>query len=133
MKARHPGPNAARARSRVQANAYGQRAEWAAALLLMLKGYRVLERNYRVRGGEIDLVMRRGATVVFVEVKARPRLDDALEAITPRKRQRINRAARVWLTRHPAAARSVLRGDGVFLAPWRWPRHIENAFPLDLI
>jgi putative endonuclease len=118
---------------RLIAHGFGHRAEWAATLLLAGKGYWPLARNYVVRGGEIDLIARRGRTVIFAEVKARPRMDEALTAISGAKRQRIERAARVWLTRNPWAADCVLRGDGVFVAPYRWPQHIENAFPLDLI
>ncbi|HTA77617.1 MAG TPA: YraN family protein, partial [bacterium] len=49
----------------------GQKAENRAAAYLRLKGYSVLERNYRVPQGEIDLVARKGDILVFVEVKAR--------------------------------------------------------------
>lgn len=118
---------------RRQAGRRGRRAEWLALLLLMAKGYRPLARNYVVRGGEIDLVMRRGGTIVFVEVKARPLLETALTVLSAQKRRRIECAARAWLVRHPAAAALVLRGDGVFVAPRRWPLHIENAFPLNLL
>lgn len=118
---------------RRQAGRRGRRAEWLALLFLMAKGYRPLARNYVVRGGEIDLVMRRGGTIVFVEVKARPLLETALTVLSAQKRRRIECAAGVWLARHPAAAALVLRGDGVFLAPRRWPRHIENAFQLNLL
>jgi putative endonuclease len=122
-----------RNRSRAGAALFGRRAEWVAMLLLGLKGYRVLARNYVVRGGEIDLVARRGGTVIFVEVKARPDLDAAQGMISPAKRRRLECAARVWLARHPQAAQLTLRGDGVFVAPWRWPRHIEDAFVLRLV
>jgi len=54
-------------------------------LFLRTKGYRVLARTYVVRGGEIDIIAWRGRVVVFVEVKARPKLEDALIAITPAK------------------------------------------------
>lgn len=129
MKRTGPDGDAA---ARLAANAVGRRAEWAAALLLRAKGYRVLARNVTVRGGEIDLVVRRGATVAFVEVKARPNLEEALGALTATKRRRISVAARVWLTRNPWAAGLTFRGDGVFLAPRRWPRHVADAFALDL-
>ena len=114
----------------MNANSFGRRAEWIAALLLLAKGYRVIERNYTVKGGEIDLVARRGQTVIFVEVKARPTLEEAMTAISPSKHRRIRRAARVWLARHPWAAPFILRGDGIFLAPRRWPRHLHDAFQL---
>lgn len=115
------------------AAAFGRRAEWTALLLLIAKGYRPLARNYVVSGGEIDLVMRRGDTIVFVEVKARPAVETAATMLSPQKRRRIECAARVWLARHPRAAALTLRGDGVFVAPRRWPRHIENAFELRLV
>ena len=121
-----------RGEGRRGANAFGRRAEWIATLVLLAKGYRPLARNYVVRGGEIDLIARRGSTVVFVEVKARPGLDAAVTAISATKRARIERAARVWLARNPWAAAHVLRGDGIFVVPWRWPRHIANAFELRL-
>jgi len=98
----------------------------------MLKGYRVLSRRFVVAGGEIDIVARRGDTVAFVEVKARDDLDAAASAIAETKRRRISRAARVWLTRNPWAAAATLRGDAVFIAPRRLPRHLRAAYRLDL-
>ncbi|WP_245504327.1 YraN family protein [Lichenihabitans psoromatis] len=120
-------------RDRAIANAFGLRAEMVATLLLVCKGYWPLARNYKVRGGEIDIIARRGGTVIFAEVKARPRLADAMVAISATKRQRIERAARVWLSSNPWAAHCVLRGDGVFVAPRAWPRHVEDAFRLNLM
>jgi putative endonuclease len=111
---------------------FGLRAESVAALLLRLKGYQLLERRFAAAGGEIDLVARRGATVAFVEVKARDDLEAATIAITESKRRRIGRAARVWLARNPWAAALNLRGDAVFVAPRRLPRHLASAYRLDL-
>ena len=119
--------------SRPTARRFGRTAEWAAALHLRCRGYRVLARSYRVRGGEIDIIARRGALLVFVEVKARPTLDAAQTAILPAQRRRIARAASVWLAAHPRLATTcALRGDAIFVAPWRWPRHCAGAFELTL-
>ena len=96
------------------------------------KGYRVLARRYIAPGGEIDLIAVRGDTVAFVEVKARPTLDQALVAIVPPKVGRISVAARHWLARNPWAMTYALRGDAVFISPWRWPRHMPQAFELRL-
>ena len=120
------------AKARRRAHLFGLRAESVAALLLRLKGYQVLARRFAAAGGEIDLVARRGATIAFVEVKARDDLDAAAAAISETKRRRISRAARVWLARNPWAAALNLRGDAVFVAPGRLPRHLAAAYRLDL-
>jgi putative endonuclease len=116
---------------RLRARNAGRRAESWAALYLRLKGYRILARGYSVRGGEIDLIAQRGSSVVFVEVKYRPTLVEAMNAIDTWKGQRVSRAARVWLTANPWAAALTLRGDAVYLAPRQWPRHAIAAVALD--
>ena len=119
-------------RDRHAARGFGIRAEWVALAFLVLRGYRVLARNVRSSGGEIDLIVLRRGTVAFVEVKARPQIDRARTAITERKRRRIAHAARAWLVRNSWAAGYALRGDAVFIAPWRLPHHLEGAFELEL-
>lgn len=119
----------------------GRRAEWLALAALMLKGYRPLALRVSLAGGEIDLIVRRGGTIAFVEVKARARLADAQEAIGPDKRRRFSRAVRAWVARHPFSAGLTLRADAVFLgqgASWggvswlgAWPRHLADAFPIE--
>ena len=120
-------------RDRQAARTFGIRAEWAALALLTLTGYRVLARNFVAPGGEIDLIAQRGQTIAFIEVKARPDMDQALIAITEQKRRRIARAAQVWLRQNRWAATYALRGDAVFIAPRRLPRHLPAAFELDLM
>ncbi len=110
----------------------GRRAEWLALLWLAAKGYRPLARRFGGKGGEIDLIVKRGRTVAFVEVKARGALDDALSAITPGKRRLIENRVRQWLARNPWAMDHDLRADAVFVAPWRLPRHVESVFELVL-
>ncbi|MDP2792745.1 MAG: YraN family protein [Sulfurisoma sp.] len=82
--------------------AKGNAAEAAAAQMLVARGLRVIERNFRVKGGEIDLVCRDGATTVFVEVRLRTRQDygGAAASITAAKQRRLILAARHWLARH---------------------------------
>lgn len=112
------------------AHLYGLKAEWIAAFLLRVKGYRILARRFVVSGGEIDLVARRGGVIAFVEVKARADLEVAAIAISATKRRRIARAARVWLARNPWAAGLTLRGDPIFVARGRLPRHTPSAYRL---
>ena len=81
----------------------GREAEQAAARHLERHGLRVLERNFRIRGGEIDLICRDGRMLVFVEVRLRSRSDfgDAGASITPAKQRRIVLAARHYLAGRP--------------------------------
>ena len=118
-------------RAAKRSHATGFEAEWLAAALLRLKGYRIVGKRFAASGGEIDLIARRGGTLVFVEVKARATMDDALIAITADKRRRVARAARVYLGRLPALP-DIIRFDAVYLAPGRLPRHHIGVAELDL-
>jgi putative endonuclease len=101
----------------------GKRAEWVAAAFLMLKGYRILDRQCRTRVGEIDLIAVRGQVVVFVEVKHRRTLDDAMCAISYNQSQRLRRAADLWLAKRPRYQGLGCRFDAVFIARGGWPVH----------
>lgn len=106
----------------------GRLAESAAALILRLKGFRILARGYKVPVGEIDIIARRGRLVAFVEVKSRASADAAAEALTWRQRRRIDRAARWFLAQHPDLAACELRYDLMLVTPWRMPVHIGDAW-----
>ena len=113
---------------RRRAYRFGLQAETAVSLYLMLKGYQVLARRYRTPAGEIDLIVKRGNLIAFVEVKARRSAAEAAEALTPQAEQRIATAADLWLARHPAANGLMMRFDLVLVAPWRLPAHMPDAF-----
>ena len=106
----------------------GVSAEGRAALLLAAKGYRELARRWKSPVGEVDLVVRRGRTLVFVEVKARPRIDDAAWSVLTRQKRRIVAAAEAWLAAHPEHAGYDIRFDAVLVAPGRLPQHLVAAF-----
>ncbi len=114
------------------ARAFGLRAETLAALWLRGHFFRILDRNYRVQGGEIDIVAQRGRLIVFVEVKARADLETAALSITAAKQRRIRRAVHHWLGRHPAAAGCDLRADALLIAPGKLPSWIVSAFDLQM-
>ncbi|EKF20037.1 YraN family protein [Nitratireductor pacificus] len=116
------------AKERLKAYRRGHRGEWLAALALILKGYRIVARRHRTRLGEIDLIARRGDLVAIVEVKARPTLEQAMEAVGLAAQIRIAHAADLWLARQPDYARLSLRFDLIAVLPRRWPVHVENAF-----
>ena len=108
--------------------ALGAHAEARAALLLQHKGYRVVDRNWTCRGGEIDLVCDDGSTLVFVEVRARADASHGtpLETVHDLKRRRLIRAAQVYLTKKGMWERACrfdvvgITGDVV--------EHLEDAF-----
>ena len=106
----------------------GRRAEALAAMWLKAKGYRILARGYRIGGGEVDLVARRGRTLVFAEVKYRPTLGEAAHAITAAQRRRIDLAARHFLASHPRLADLDSRFDVILMAPRRLPTHLTDAW-----
>jgi len=106
----------------------GYRGERLAALALMLKGFRIVARRYRTPLGEIDLIARRGDLVAVVEVKVRPSLVAAMEAVTPAAQRRIEGAADLWLSRQRDHARLSIRFDLVAVLPRRWPVHVPNLF-----
>lgn len=107
---------------------FGLSAESRAALYLVAKGYRILARRYRSGVGEIDIVARRRGVLVFVEVKAREKLDDAAWSVTDRQRLRIAAAAEAWLARNGDDRIRDIRFDAMLVAPGRIPRHIPAAF-----
>lgn len=102
----------------------GRIGEDLACAELEKRGYVVLERRYRRRGGELDVIARDGRTVVFVEVKARDGRDfgDAAEAVTARKRARMTHLALDYLARHHLTE-CACRFDVVSI-------HMENELPV---
>jgi putative endonuclease len=114
-------------RRRSLANLAGADAERLALALLIAKGYWPLARRYLSPAGEIDLVMRRGRTIVAVEVKARATMDEASAAITPAKIRRIGAALAHFRSERRLDDSYTFRCDAVLVAGWLWPRHLVNA------
>ena len=111
--------------------AIGKDAEQRAEALLSTAGLRCLRRNYRCRGGEIDLLMRDGDTLVFVEVRFRrsDTFGGALASIDGRKRRRLVLAAQHYLLHHPWPG--PCRFDVVGLGPSKnAAKWVRNAFSL---
>ena len=115
-------------RERLAAFRLGLSAESRAAMFLIAKGYRIVARRWKTPFGEIDIVARRRRALVFVEVKARERADEAAEAVTERTKRRIVAAAELWLAHHPDDIKRDIRFDVMLVAPGRMPQHIANAF-----
>lgn len=106
----------------------GRRGEVLAALLLMLKGYRILGFRLASPQGEIDLLALKGGILAVVEVKRRTSLETALEAVRADQRQRLRRAAAAIAAGRPALKGATIRLDLIALAPGRPPLHIPDAW-----
>lgn len=114
---------------RAAAERRGRTAEARAAWWLRLKGYRILETRYKTPMGEIDLIVRRGGCIAFVEIKARPSLTAGLEAVSPRAQRRIARAAEAFVAQRGLTPR-ITRFDLIVMRPRRLPRHVADAWRL---
>jgi putative endonuclease len=105
----------------------GISAESRAAAFLIAKGFRLLARRWRCPLGEIDIVARRRALLIFVEVKARPDPEEAAWSVTEHQRARIV-GAEAWLARYGDDRIRDIRFDAMLVAPGRIPRHVTGAF-----
>ena len=111
----------------------GRQGEEIAADWLASHGYTIVEKNYRQRFGEVDIIARHGDYLVFIEVKTRSsnRYGSPLDAVTTKKQQQLSRIAKDYLARHKAMD-SLCRFDvlSVVLAAGRPPKVnvIANAF-----
>ncbi|OSZ64286.1 hypothetical protein CAP40_16565 [Sphingomonas sp. IBVSS2] len=105
----------------------GREGERRAAWWLWLKGWKILDRRVRTPAGEVDLVVRRGSLIAFVEVKTRATAADLDFAIDERRLARVAAAAEVLMPRY-AGPDDDIRVDVILIAPGTPPRHIENAW-----
>jgi putative endonuclease len=119
---------AARVARGAAARLSGRRGEVLAAVLLMLKGYRILGFRLKTPQGEIDILALRRKVLVVVEVKRRTSLLAALEAVTFEQRERLRRAGANLAARRPRLKGAAVRLDLVALAPGRLPVHIPDAW-----
>lgn len=93
----------------------GRRGEDRALAWYLDNGYRLVERNWRCRSGEIDLIIGHGQEIVFAEVKSRSsiRYGTPFEAVDDRKQRRLRRLAAIWLSTHPSPVARPIRFDVV--------------------
>ena len=114
--------------TRRQAEARGRRAEWWAALWLVLKGYRIVSRREKTASGELDIVARKGRILAIVEVKARHSLEEGINALTWHQQQRIIRGTSSFIGQRRKFAGLDIRYDLMVIRPWRLPFHSRQAF-----
>lgn len=120
--------------TRTARQADGHQAEDLACAHLERSGLRILARNYRVRGGEIDCIALDNDTLVFIEVRYRKsaRFGGAAASIDVRKQQRVIHAAQVYLMKNPRQNHRPCRFDCVLLDALHTdaPEWIKDAFQL---
>ena len=105
----------------------GAAGELLAAVMLMLKGYRILARRHRTPYGEIDIIAVRGRRLAFVEVKRRNTTAEAEAALTGTQSRRVCDAAEHWTARNPRYREHTMGLDAILVAPGHLPRHLPNA------
>ena len=105
----------------------GRGAETLACWFLRLKGWRILARRARVPGGEVDIVARRGRTLAFVEVKARPTTESADWSLDQYRLRRVAVAAQRLSQRYMRDGDDI-RIDAMLVVPGKLPRHLANVW-----
>lgn len=100
---------------------------YAALFLIFFRNFKFRAWRYKTPVGEIDLVMRKGKTIIFVEVKCRPSKDEGLSCITPKMQSRITNAGRYYTAGYVGEKQLDLRFDVVVVSGFRiW--HLDNAW-----
>ena len=112
----------------------GHFSEKIACLYLMCRGWWPVRMNFTVGkgtgAGEVDLIMKRGKTLIFVEVKYRKSFIQAIEAITVQNQMRVSKSSAVFLKQNPKYQGYKIRYDAVLLTPHKLPKHIPNAWSI---
>jgi putative endonuclease len=106
----------------------GVAAENYAKDLLEAKDYRIIAQRYKTKGGEIDLIAKRGDHLAFVEVKGRKTADEGVWAVLPRQQSRIAAAAEIFLGEYTSLPFSSASFDVIVVTPHQVCTHIEQAF-----
>ena len=111
--------------------ALGVAAEQHACAALAADGWSILGRRMRTKAGEVDAVAEKDGLVAFVEVKSRPTLAMAAEALGPRQQRRLIAAAEILLGEHPHWGQQGVRFDVVLVDRQSRVRRIADAFRLN--
>jgi len=111
-----------------RAYAFGLDAEAAACAALARDGWSVLARRLRTDAGEVDIVAEREGLLAVIEVKARPTLAEAAEALSARQRLRLLAAVEIVLAEHPSWGRAGVRFDVLLVDSARNVRRIADGF-----
>jgi putative endonuclease len=105
----------------------GHFGEFMAALLLKIKGYKILARRYKTICGEIDIIAQKKDTIAFIEVKSRKSLEKCHNAIISKQIKRIIMASQIFLRKHEKLQQNDIRYDVILVPDWKLPQHIKNV------
>ncbi|MCF6220268.1 MAG: YraN family protein [Robiginitomaculum sp.] len=119
---------ATRKQARKQAEQRGRRAETLAAWLLRLKGYKILDMRKQTPHGEIDIIALKGKVLAIVEVKRRPTLDKAQDALHNANLSRIEEAAYYYHDKRTRLGNKDIRFDAVYVMPGLRIKHVKDAW-----
>jgi putative endonuclease len=103
-------------------------AESIASVYLRFCFYTVISRRYKSDVGEVDIIAKRGNSLIFVEVKARRNKDEAYVAFTTHQQKRIVRTAKLFIARNPKYHENDIRFDLILICPIFFIKHIKNAW-----
>ncbi len=106
----------------------GLLAELLAVTLLTLKFYRIIERRYKTKLGEIDIIALRGKTLIFIEVKKRRNQQELFESITTKQQKRITNTAELFIAKNQHFHSYKKRFDAILITSNLFPIHIKDAW-----
>lgn len=110
----------------------GKYSELITRLILRLKGYKILAKNFKTgkgtNAGEIDIIALKNKTLCFIEVKTRGSLESAAYSISEKQKQRIIKGATNFIKKHPKYNQYDCRFDAFLLTYKSLPSHIKNAW-----
>lgn len=108
--------------------AKGVHAEQSVAEFLERGAYKIVERRYKTKFGEIDLIAEKDNILCFVEVKARPSVEEALHSVTAKSRKRIEQSALFFISKNEQYCAYDLRFDVVAITKGGEITHLDNAW-----
>lgn len=114
--------------ARKKAEQRGRRAETLAAWLLRLKGYKILDMRYKTPYGEIDIIALKGNILAIIEVKQRPTLREAKEALHTADLTRIQEAAYSYQAKHMKLEHKDIRFDAIYVTTGLRVKHMKDAW-----
>lgn len=107
---------------------YGVISEWIACFYLMIKGYQLIRHNYLTKVGQIDLIMKRKDTLIFVEVKSRNDASRLECLISNQQKRHLVNAANYFLNKNKKFSNKIIRFDAIYIIGLYRIMHFKNIY-----